>query len=80
MKLTGPQQWMLKRGRMTSGDGREFIILTTPGEDRTAKALESKGFGVFINNGWQYSWRKRDGYTNTFYFNANAQGRGGVDP
>lgn len=72
MRLTAPQEWMLKRGRSKSGDGREFIILTTPGEDRTAKALEAKGFGEFVDNSWQYSWRKRDGYTNTFFFNKEA--------
>ena len=69
IKLTPPQRSLLARERHKDeiGGGREFILLMTASDDRVARSLEEKGYGTFQDNGWQYSWRKRCDYTNTFW-------------
>lgn len=47
--------------------GKKFVLVYTSGEDRAARALEQKGYGIFQDNGWQYSWRRRSEYTNKFW-------------
>ena len=65
-KLTPQQRSLLARERHTA-DGREFVLLMSSSEDKVARSLEDKGHGTFQDNGWQYSWRKRCDYTNTFW-------------
>jgi len=50
--------------------GEPFILLYTPNDDRVARNLSDKDLGVVVRNGWRYSWRKRDGYTNNLYLTA----------
>ena len=67
MGLTKPQQELLNRTRVKPTDGEAFIMLYTANDDRVARNLEAKGIGSYVSNGWRYSWRRRDGYTNNYY-------------
>lgn len=69
MALTVAQRSLMMRERHISDSGNPFVILTTSSEDRIARNLQFKGFGTYQNNGWQYTWRSRGGYTNTFWVN-----------
>lgn len=67
MGLTKAQSELLNRTRVKPTDGEPFIVLYDARDDCVAKNLAAKGLGSFVSNGWRYSWRKRDGYTNNFY-------------
>lgn len=65
------QESILRRDWLKSDSGDYFAVIGQ-GFDRAAKSLEKKGYGSFVDNKWQYSWRKRSGYDNTFWPNAAA--------
>jgi hypothetical protein len=67
IRLTPTQRSLLYRERIPADDGKGFILLSSHGDDRVARALAAKGLGWFQNNGVHYSWRRRDGFTNNFW-------------
>lgn len=69
MKLTQPQKSLLTRELHNPDSKEPWIMLYNSSDDRVAQNMSNKGLGYFVNNGRQYSWRKRSGYTNNFTLN-----------
>lgn len=73
MKVTNSQKSLLLREVHDPDSKEPWIMLCDQHDDRIVKNLSNKGLGYFVNNRWQYSWRRRSGYTNNFTLNKTGQ-------